>query len=343
MFLTNSKSLGENFIKLIGLMLLLTVWSAGANAQLTVDAEAYAAGSIISVPPGNRFPTTPTIPETVWQSIRRKALESPDQAFYGALKVFAKNNYARDLARIAPLYGVTPLQVLGAVMGEHTFNTTLVDYAQGVYINMVPGWLLTFRNNNTNLADLLRQAPFQECSQHSTSYMMWVCYQNVWQKSYRGRNGFSAKSLKFAFFDPVFAGHTFGIGQLDPVRALMVADKVARVRGLPPISIANPEKVYSAILDTESNTHYIAANIAAIIAAYRQIAHFDISKNVGVIATLYNLGSEYQRAHELAAKNAKHLAKGERLQWPVENFYGWYINDKEKVLRKWLADNGAGN
>ncbi len=347
MSLANFGSVGEKFIQIMGLALFLAILPAQAQQRTSADtpnASEYLSGAVIVVPPGNRFLISPPYSASVQKKFDKPGATTPEQKFQNAISILKKNKFPAALDRIAPLYGVTPLQVLASVVGEHTFNTDIYDYAQGIYMNMIKGWIGNFDSGNVKLGALLREPPFQVCDQqYKTSYGRWNCYVVVWDKSYRGRNGYSASNLNNTFFNPYFAGHTFGIGQLDPMRALMVADHVARVRGRPMITVDNPEGVYTAILDDESNIHYASANIAAIIDTYKRVAHFDISKNIGTIATLYNLGAEGRRAHELYTKNMQRANAGQPLEWPVENFYGWKMNEKEPVLRKVLLDAGVRN
>ena len=68
----------------------------------------------------------------------------------------------------------------------------------------------------------------------------------------------------------------------------------------------------------------------------KRIAGFDISKNPGITATLYNLGDAATRARELRAVNDARAKKGQPPLYPQENFYGWLINDREADLRKLL-------
>ena len=90
-------------------------------------------------------------------------------------------------------------------------------------------------------------------------------------------------------------------------------------------------------MDPDTNIHYIAAEIRASIDEYKKVAGFDISQNPGLTATLYNLGHSASRAAELHALNQARVAKGQQPQYPQENFYGWFINDKLPELRKLLS------
>jgi hypothetical protein len=138
------------------------------------------------------------------------------------------------------------------------------------------------------------------------------------------------------FFQPYFAGQTFGLGQLSPLAALSVSDVVAARSGLPELSLNYPNEVYHAVMDPDMSLDYMAAIISHDIAAYRQFAGLDISQNPGVTATLYNLGDAVDRARALGQENAKRRAKGQKILYPQENYYGWLVNARVDELRKLL-------
>ena len=116
----------------------------------------------------------------------------------------------------------------------------------------------------------------------------------------------------------------------------MVTDRVNRVSGFPLISIDSPKGIYDAILNPASSVHFVAANIVLSIEIYRTVAGFDISQNVGVVATLYNLGQERKFAGERYKENLKALSAGQPAEIPVESYYGFIINEKEQELRRFL-------
>ncbi|MCP4382535.1 MAG: DUF1402 family protein, partial [Hyphomicrobiales bacterium] len=167
------------------------------------------------------------------------------------------------------------------------------------------------------------------------------CRQTIWERTFMGRfvdgRKYPRDRLHRVYFGPLFAGQTFGFGQLSPIAALSVTDIVSAKSGLPRLSIDDASTVYQQIMNPESSLHYVAANIKVSIDMYKQIAGFDISQNPGITATLYNLGNAATRARILRAENQKRTASGKRPQYPQENFYGWLINDKEAELRKLLA------
>src|SRR5690606_17991860 len=110
------------------------------------------------------------------------------------------------------------------------------------------------------------------------------------------------------FFQPFYAGQTFGLGQLNPLTALEMSDLVHRVSGLPELSSGNPQQVYKTIMDPDLTLPYVAAVIRKAIDAYRSIAGFDISQNPGITATLYNVGDPEARAVALKRENEERQA-----------------------------------
>ena len=154
----------------------------------------------------------------------------------------------------------------------------------------------------------------------------------MWNTSFRGKtlNGISYPKNRFSavFFQPFFAGQTFGLGQINPLTALELSDLVARVSGYPKLDENDAGKVYDAIMDPDKSLAYMAASIKMSIEEYRKIAGVDISRNPGITATLYNVGNPRERAYELKARGAGVL--------PEENYYGWLINDKLAELESLL-------
>src|SRR5690606_16008783 len=116
-------------------------------------------------------------------------------------------------------------------------------------------------------------------------------------------------------------GQTFGIGQLNPLTALQMSDLVAKTSGLPKLDHTNAQQVYNTIMDPDLTLAYVAATLKKSIDAYRTIAGFDISKNPGITATLYNVGNPEQRAYALKSENQKRRQSGQGARLPVENYY----------------------
>lgn len=242
---------------------------------------------------------------------------------------------------------VDPVLVLACVLGEGTFNVGLTDDIQTLAVvstKWAAKWALRFRSNGVDLAELLKKPEFAGCDAGvragGSHAAYWDCVGQVWRKSFMGKivepgskERYPASDLKWVFFNPLGSGFTYGLGQLDPIRALMVTDMVSKKAGLRLLTVERPEEIYEDIIHPRSNIHYVAANVRLMIETYEDRANFDISKNPGIVASLYNLGGEGGRANNLFRTNLDTIPKGS-LTLPMENYYGFYINEKETLIRQ---------
>lgn len=360
MFSVKSPLFGEGSSATSALMagllvgLLLTPVGAGAIDTPSVESPTYeqykTRSVVVVVPPGNRNKSIPPYAEGTLTQIRRKFQgqtieEAIEIKYRSAIKAITKSKDLIPLIhRIAPLYDLKPIHVLGAIVGEHTFNVGIIDNVQNYALAMHSKWISTYRNNKYDLTRIIAYPEFKTCedNERQTEYTYWNCVSRVWNSHFRGQKKygetFENKGLVMTFFNPMGAGKTYGLGQLGPLRALMVTDIVSQRGRLTPVSIYEISNVYQAILDTESSLHYIAANIHVGIQYYRSIAGFDISDNPGVTATLYNLGYESARATELYKKNLTRLKNRQPLLLPQENYYGWLVNDRRSELERLLEE-----
>lgn len=313
---------------------------------------------LIVVPPGNRNPkvtwatlnTRENMPEKTYEKFKnfdQAGLQADlDKRFRETLDRIAKDPQTiAEIRKAGQLYGIDPALILGNIIGEHIYNTQLVMLAQDKVMESTIStwatkWALKFSASGISLADLLKEAPFGECQANGPQSDYWECAHNVYEKNYRGKtiNGrsFGPKSLKYTFFDPIASGLTYGLGQLDPIRALMVTDRVNKTSGFPYLTVENPTAIYEAILNPRTSVHYIAANIVVSLEIYRKLASFDISQNIGVVATLYNLGKERQFANNRYRETLRSLKEKRAIDVPVESYYGFIINEKEKEIRRFV-------
>lgn len=313
---------------------------------------------LLVIPPGNRNPALSWATLNSRENMPEKTYEKFKDFDEAGLKADLDRRFRETLARIGndpqtvaeirkagKLYGIDPALILGNIIGEHIYNTQLVMLAQDKVMESTIStwatkWALRFSASGISLADLLKEAPFGVCQSKATQSDFWECASEVYEKSYRGRtvNGrsFGSKSLKYTFFNPIASGLTYGLGQLDPIRALMVTDRVNKISGFPYLTVEDPTAIYEAILNPRSAVHYVAANIVVSLEIYRKYASFDISQNIGVVATLYNLGKEKQFASNRYRETLQALKRGEELKVPVESYYGFIINEKESEIRRFL-------
>ena len=310
----------------------------------TFPAAVMAAGqNWVTVPPGNRSLIQPEIStssvartaetrgdfETKYETIRDRLADEPE--------------LIAQIEKVAAIYDVDPIHIVGAIVGEHTYNVDVFDNLQGYYVKAL-SYLntsgLTFGYAGETIQTFVARPEFAECDAGESDYAVWSCRDQIWRTEFRGQavdgKEFPDDRFERVFFQPFFAGQTFGLGQLNPLAALMVSDVVHEKGGLPALTMRAAPEVYRAVMDPDMTLHYMAATIANDIALYRDVAHFDIANNPGLTATLYNVGQAGERAAILAAENARRRVAGEAPLLPQENYYGWLVNARLDELRALL-------
>jgi hypothetical protein len=286
------------------------------------------------VPEGNRNTEQPPIPGASKQ--RTKETKTTFDLKYD--KIIDLLTRDRDLMskikKVSAAYGIDPIHMVGALVGEHTYNVDAYDTLQGYYVKAAAyaGNSFRFAYEGETVDQFVSRPEFAECNAFKDSDRLWTCRNDVWEAKFQGKKvaGKSFPNNRFSavFFQPFYAGQTFGLGQINPLTALMLTDMVHRVSGYPKLSESDAAGVYKAIMDPDISLSYMAAIIRKSIDDYKNIAGFDISDNPGLTATLYNLGDSVARAKALARRNA-----GGATVWPEENYYGWLINDRLKQLK----------
>lgn len=324
---------------MIGLAIFRQAFLARAIlAALFVVLGASVASTATLVPPGNRSLEQPGVPGG--SSKRTKAGGTTFDAKYRKVYALLNNDGALrgKIVKAANAYGIDPIHIVGAIVGEHTYNVDAYDRLQTYYVKAV-AYLkadLSFAYEGENVDDFVQRPQFSECAV-SDSYTVWTCRERVWNRSFRGKSvdGTSFPDNRFAavFFQPYYAGQTFGLGQLSPLTALQMSDLVHQVSGLPRLDAGKPNQVYETIMDPDLTLNYVAAALKKSIDSYAEIAGFDISQNPGITATLYNVGNPEARALALKRENEERAARGEPGRYPEENYYGWLVNEKLPELQ----------
>ena len=304
-------------------------------AALLVQSQSVAL-AVDMVPAGNRNAEQPGIPGA---SVRRtKAGKTSFHAKYEKVRDLLANDrqLTGKIKSVAGKYGIDPIHIVGAIVGEHTYNVDAYDRLQSYYVKAASySGSFRFAYGGEQVADFVARPEFSRCEGKGGSYALWTCRETVWNKVFKGRTvgGTSYPNNRFSavFFQPFYAGQTFGLGQINPLTALTLTDDVARISGYERLDEKDAAGVYQAIMDPDISLAYMAAAIRRSIDAYRKIAGVDISKNPGLTATLYNIGNPDARASAFAARRA-----GGEATWPEENYYGWLINDKLADLQRLL-------
>lgn len=311
----------------------------------TILAVSIAAGEARAaprpVPEGNRNVEQPPIPGA--SSRRTASLKTTFEAKYQRIRdLLASDAKLREkIRKTARRYGIQPIHMVGALVGEHTYNVDAYDRLQSYYVKAVAyaGESFRFGHDGESIMDFVARDAFAHCEDASgSSYALWSCRERVWDTSFRGKvvDGKCYPNNRFSavFFQPFFAGQTFGLGQINPLTALKMSDRVSRTSGFPALAADDPVGVYQAIMDPDQSLAYMAAVIANAIDVYKRVANYDISTNPGITATLYNIGDPDLRAAVLATKN-----RNGRAVLPEENYYGWLVNDRLDELRAIFSES----
>lgn len=289
------------------------------------------------VPSGNRNVEQPAIPGA---SVRRtKAGKTSFDLKFEKVRDLLRTDSALvgKIKKTASAYGIAPIHMIGAIVGEHTYNVDAYDSLQSYYVKAASyaGNSFRFAYKDEGISDFVSRSEFADCNGYSDSYRLWTCRESVWEDRFRGKSigGRSYPNNRFSavFFQPFYAGQTFGLGQINPLTALMLSDLVHEKSGYPKLDENNAAGVYKAIMDPDISLAFMAAVIRKSIEDYRQLAKVDISGNPGLTATLFNIGGSHERARILASKRA-----GGAAIWPEENYYGWLINDRLDELEALL-------
>jgi len=312
---------------------------AAIGLCLAIGLASYGAQAATLVPPGNRNDDQPQVPGA---SMRRtKAGKTTFEGKYQKVyKLLANDSKLRaKIKQTASAYGLDPMHIVGAIVGEHTYNVDAYDRLQTYYVKAA-AYLsnsLVFAYKGEDVSDFVQRPEFSSCGSEQGSYDLWTCRERVWNKTFSGKTvdgrAYPKNRFSAVFFQPLYAGQTFGLGQLNPLTALQMSDIVARVSGLPKLDASDPNGVYETIMDPDKTLPYVAATLKKSIEAYRSIAGFDISQNPGITATLYNVGNPEARAYALKQENEKRQAAGEAPKLPEENYYGWLVNEKLPQLQ----------
>lgn len=306
---------------------------------ILLAAPAMPAAAATLVPPGNRHEAQPDVPGA--SAKRTRESNSTFERKYRKVLALLQNDgdLRSKIKKVAGQYGIDPLHMAGAIVGEHTYNVDAYDRLQTYYVKAV-AYLQSdfgFAHNGEKVGDFVARPQFERCAKHSESYDLWSCREAIWDAQFRGKtvDGASFPNDRFSavFFQPFYAGQTFGIGQLNPLTALQMTDMVARVSGMPKLEADDAQEVYRTIMDPDRTLAYMAATLKTSIEAYRSIAGFDIAQNPGITATLYNVGNPEQRARALRAENDKRRKAGQPPRLPEENYYGWLVNDRIDDLK----------
>jgi hypothetical protein len=243
-------------------------------------------------------------------------------------------------------YSIPAIDIAAAIAGEHALNVDVKDTLQDYHLTMIqylPKWMTRYDKASTNLFEMTNLPEFARCQERKSDYDYWSCIMLVWNDipKYGGEQSPSGSitiywSFLNKYFNPAGMGSTFGLGQMSPLRAIMVSDVVARK--MPALRLnfrtnGDYQSIYETVMDPEKVIYFIAATLQVQRLAYIYIAHFDIANNPEITSTLYNLGNEKINAAELYQKNQDMFQKGgHRIRYPQPNELGrWVLQNVDAI------------
>ncbi|BCJ90686.1 hypothetical protein IZ6_14210 [Terrihabitans soli] len=303
-----------------------------------VSAVPVSAAGLTVVPPGNRNATQPPIPRD--STARTEETKTTFEAKYKKVidLLTSDKTLIAKIKSTAAAYDIDPVHMIGAIVGEHTYNVDAYDRLQTYYVQALSyaGNRFRFDYNGETIAQFIARPQFEKCAKFADdSYALWTCREDIWDSTFKGKTvegtAFPKDRFNKVFFQPFYAGQTFGLGQQTPLMALTYSDTVAKISGYPKLSENRAAEVYDAIMNPDKSLAYMAASIHSSIEDYKTIARLDISKNPGITATLYNIGGSEERARTLRARGGL----------PEENYFGWFVNSKIKELRALVSQTDA--
>ena len=132
---------------------------------LALATTMFAAQAATMVPPGNRNVEQPDIPGA--SSRRTQATNTTFQAKYR--KVYALLQSDAELRgkikQAASAYGIDPMHIVGAIVGEHTYNVDAYDRLQSYYVKAASyaGSSFRFGYKDETIAQFLTHSQFARC------------------------------------------------------------------------------------------------------------------------------------------------------------------------------------
>ena len=126
-------------------------------------AAVAAADAATLVPPGNRHAEQPDIPGA--SSRRTQATNTTFQAKYRKVYALLQNDadLRGKIKQQAAAYGIDPMHIVGAIVGEHTYNVDAYDRLQTYYVKAISylSSRLSFAYEGEDITDFVQRPEFK--------------------------------------------------------------------------------------------------------------------------------------------------------------------------------------
>ncbi|WP_316860276.1 DUF1402 family protein [uncultured Cohaesibacter sp.] len=180
------------------------------------------AKSVRVVPAGNRLQKQPKIPTS--SSLRTSAQKTSFDKKYEKIKTLLQSDkkLISKIKKIADVYDIEPIHMIGAMVGEHTYNINVFDHLQTYYTKaaIYSGMRIRFAYDGENIEDFLKREQFESCKDVKDSYDLWNCRQAIWKKGFSRqdsrRKGFSERSVQQDFLSAPLCGPDLWSGSDQP-------------------------------------------------------------------------------------------------------------------------------
>lgn len=232
-----------------------------------------------------------------------------------------------DIKNAGRVFGVEPEIIAGAILAEHALNVDWKDRWQNRAVRNEWSRRLITQSTNQRLVNFLTSDNVvNNCSDKGRAYRYWYCViKSRYALSFLIPTNSNYKRFTNEYFNPNGIGTTFGLGQLSPLRALMVTDVVSSRTNIPMIDFTSSrsrDQLYNDLLNPSRVVYYIAGTMRQAAEIYRAYG-FEVSGDMGVLVTLYNIGNEEFHA-------SKRRREGGR---PRANSMGEWAEDNIELIR----------
>src|SRR5690606_1755909 len=106
------------------------------------------------------------------------------------------------IKEVSQQYKIDPMHVVGAIVGEHTYNVDAYDRLQAYYVKAISyvSSNFSFSYNGESVGQFITKPEFALCDRHTGSYALWTCRERVWDTKFRGKkiNGITYPNDRFS-------------------------------------------------------------------------------------------------------------------------------------------------
>lgn len=194
---------------------LTSIFAASLSVGFLTLQSTQAEGTI-AVPPGNRSVTQPAIPKT--SADRARAFNTTyDEKYEQIIALLTRETkLVTQIKEAAAAYRLDPIHIIGALVGEHTYNVSAIGKVQTYYVKALAytNADFSFRYKGVPVQSFVKKPEFKECATLTGSAELWNCRDQVWDDHFRGKTvdniSYEPISFQRAFSSHFMAGKRLG-------------------------------------------------------------------------------------------------------------------------------------